>query len=105
MNTATLNNNKKNTNTRPNKTIQNKSEAHDDDITFIVKDIIMYKLGLDESQLIESANFQDDLGIDSLDMIELQMELEKKFDITIKDEEAERLRKVGDVIQFIKNKK
>jgi acyl carrier protein len=99
MNTTTLNN------TSPNKRIQNKSEAHDDDITFIVKDIIMYKLGLDESQLIESANFQDDLGIDSLDMIELQMELEKKFDITIKDEEAERLRKVGDVIQFIKNKK
>ncbi len=99
MNTTTLNN------TRPNTRIQKKSEAHDDDITFIVKDIIMYKLGLDESQLIESANFQDDLGIDSLDMIELQMELEKKFDITIKDEEAERLRKVGDVIQFIKNKK
>ncbi len=99
MNTTTLNN------TSPNKRIQNKSEPHDDDITFIVKDIIKYKLGLDESQLIESANFQDDLGIDSLDMIELQMELEKKFGITIKDEEAERLRKVGDVIQFIKNKK
>ena len=99
MNTTTLNN------TSPNKTIQNKAEAQDDDISFIVKDIIKYKLGLNESQLIESANFQDDLGIDSLDMIELQMELEKKFGITIKDEEAERLRKVGDVIQFIKNKK
>jgi acyl carrier protein len=81
------------------------SNKTDDDISFIVKDIMMYKLGLEESQLSESANIQDDLGIDSLDMIELQMEFEKRLDIRITDEEGEHLRTIKDIINFIKKKK
>jgi acyl carrier protein len=85
--------------------VMQKEISKDDDISFIVRDIITYKLGLDESQIINTANLHDDLGIDSLDIIELQMELEKKLDIKISDEEGEQLKTVGQIIHFIKNKK
>ena len=76
-----------------------------DDISSIIKDVMMYKLGLEESQINAEANLQDDLGIDSLDIVELQMELEKKFGIKISDEEAEKMTTVGSIICCIKNKK
>jgi acyl carrier protein len=74
------------------------------DVDFIVKDIIVYKLGLEEQQLTSKADLRDDLGIDSLDLIELQMEIEKKFGIKISEEESEKLYTVGNIIHFVKNK-
>jgi acyl carrier protein len=74
------------------------------DVDFIVKDIIVYKLGLEEHQLSEKVDLRDDLGIDSLDLIELQMEIEKKFCIKITEEESEKLSTVGNLIHLVKNK-
>jgi acyl carrier protein len=82
----------------------NDLNVEEDPVRFLVKDILMYKLGLEDYQLTESADLQDDLGIDSLDMIELQMEFEKKLNIHISDEEGEKLRTVGNIIHFLKNK-
>ena len=75
-----------------------------DDITFIVKDIMIYKLGLDGSQLTETAHLQEDLGIDSLDILELHMEVEKHFNIRIPDEEAEKINTVGKLMRCVRNK-
>ncbi len=87
------------------KTVQYDSAMTADDLAFVVKDIIQYKLGLEENQLHHKANFQDDLGIDSLDLIELRMEIEKKFGIAITDEDAEKLLTVGDIIDHVKGRK
>lgn len=70
-----------------------------------VKDIIVDKLGVEESEVTETASFTNDLGADSLDTVELIMELEKEFDLTIPDEEAEKIVTVGDAIAFIENAK
>lgn len=75
-----------------------------DDIEFIVKDIMMYKLGLERSQLVDSAHLQDDLGIDSLDILELQVEIEKQFNIKIPDEEAEKMNTVVKVLRYVERK-
>ena len=70
-----------------------------------VKAIIVDKLGVDESEVTETANFQNDLGADSLDTVELIMEVEKAFNITIPDEDAgEKIATVGDAINYIENK-
>lgn len=66
-----------------------------------VKSIIVDKLGVDENQVTESAAFTTDLGADSLDTVELIMEFEKEFDITIPDAEAEKISTVGDAISYI----
>ena len=66
-----------------------------------VKEIIVKKLGVDEAKVTETATITDDLGADSLDTVELIMELEKEFGITISDEEAMGLKKVKDVMDFI----
>ena len=68
-----------------------------------VKSIITDKLGVEESQVTPEASFTNDLGADSLDTVELIMELEKEFDLQIPDEEAEKIVTVGDAIAFIKN--
>lgn len=68
-----------------------------------VKNIIIDKLGVDEKEVTPEANFTNDLGADSLDTVELIMELEKEFDIQIPDEEAENIATVGDVVKFIEN--
>ena len=70
-----------------------------------VKSIITDKLGVEESQVVPEASFTNDLGADSLDTVELIMELEKEFDLTIPDEEAEKIVTVGDAIAFIENAK
>lgn len=66
-----------------------------------VKAIIVDKLGVDESEVKETASFTTDLGADSLDTVELIMEFEKEFGINIPDEEAEKIQTVGDAIAFI----
>ena len=71
------------------------------DVTTKVKAIIIDKLGVDESEVTGDANFTNDLGADSLDTVELIMELEKEFDIQIPDDEAEGIATVGDAISFV----
>ena len=68
-----------------------------------VKEIIVDQLGVDDKQVTTSASFIDDLGADSLDTVELVMALEEEFDIEIPDEEAEKIAKVQDAIDYIKN--
>jgi acyl carrier protein len=70
-----------------------------------VTSIITDKLGVEESQVVPEASFTNDLGADSLDTVELIMELEKEFDLSIPDEEAEKIVTVGDAIAFIENAK
>lgn len=70
-----------------------------------VVSIITDKLGVEESQVVPEASFTNDLGADSLDTVELIMELEKEFDLSIPDEEAEKIVTVGDAIAFIENAK
>ena len=74
------------------------------DIAAKVKSIIVEKLGADEADVVESANFANDLGADSLDTVELIMEFEKEFDLSIPDEEAENIVTVGDAISYLKEK-
>ena len=71
------------------------------DVTTKVKAIIVDKLGVDESEVTNDASFINDLGADSLDTVELIMELEKEFDIQIPDDEAESIATVGDAIKFV----
>ena len=71
------------------------------DITAKVKAIIVDKLGVDESEVTTEASFTNDLGADSLDTVELIMEFEKEFGISIPDEQAEKIGTVGDAIAHI----
>lgn len=66
-----------------------------------VKTIIHEKLGVEQSALVDTATFSDDLGLDSLDVLETFMALEKEFNIKISDEDAEKLKTVGSVIDYI----
>ena len=74
------------------------------DIAATVKSIIVEKLGVDESDVAPEASFTNDLGADSLDTVELIMEFEKDFDLTIPDEEAEQIATVGDAIDYLEEK-
>lgn len=69
-----------------------------------VKSIIVDKLGVDESDVTPDASFTNDLGADSLDTVELIMEFEKEFDLTIPDEEAEEIATVGNAIDYLEEK-
>ncbi|MBR4266271.1 MAG: acyl carrier protein [Bacteroidales bacterium] len=71
------------------------------DISSRVKAIIVDKLGVDESEVTEEASFTNDLGADSLDTVELIMQFEKEFTITIPDDQAEKIATVGDAIKYI----
>jgi acyl carrier protein len=66
-----------------------------------IKEVVADKLDADPSDVVEGASFVDDLGADSLDVVELIMGLEDEFDIEISDEEAEGIQTVGDAIRFI----
>ena len=70
-----------------------------------VKEIIVEQLGVDEGQVDDSASFVDDLGADSLDIVELVMAFEEAFDMDIPDEDAEKITTVKDAVDYIKNKK
>lgn len=67
-----------------------------------VKAIIVDKLGVEESQVTAEANFQADLNADSLDTVELIMDFEKEFNITIPDEDTQKISTVGDAIAYVK---
>lgn len=71
------------------------------DLASRVKSIIVDKLGVDESEVTPEASFTNDLGADSLDTVELIMEFEKEFEISIPDEEAEKIATVGAAIKYI----
>jgi len=66
-----------------------------------VRQIIVEQLGVEESEVTPSASFQDDLGADSLDIVELVMAFEEAFDIEIPDEEAEKIKTVKDAIDYV----
>ena len=66
-----------------------------------VSKIIVDKLGVDESEVTPEASFTNDLGADSLDTVELIMEFEKEFDISIPDEQAENIQTVGQAIKYL----
>lgn len=71
------------------------------DVESKVKEIIVNKLGVEETQVTRDASFINDLGADSLDTVELIMEFEKTFDVTIDDEEAEKIQTVGDAVDYL----
>ncbi|MBL7814043.1 MAG: acyl carrier protein [Saprospiraceae bacterium] len=68
-----------------------------------VESIIVDKLGVDAAEVTREASFTQDLGADSLDTVELIMEFEKEFNISIPDEAAEKIATVGDAIDYIEN--
>ncbi|MGM9755554.1 MAG: acyl carrier protein [Parabacteroides sp.] len=71
------------------------------EVTAIIKVIIIDKLSVEAEEVTYNTSFQNDLGADSLDVVELIMEFERVFDITIPDDEAERFTTVGDAIRYI----
>ena len=74
------------------------------DVEAKVKEIIIDKLGVEESQITPEASFTNDLGADSLDIVELVMGFESSFQISIPDEDAEKIATVGDAISYLKDK-
>ncbi len=66
-----------------------------------VRDVIVDQLNVDETEVTEEASFIDDLGADSLDIVELVMALEEQFGVSIPDEEAENIKTVGDAVTYI----
>ncbi|MCY4000307.1 MAG: acyl carrier protein [Bacteroidetes bacterium] len=69
-----------------------------------IKAIVVDKLGVAEESISPEASFTDDLGADSLDTVELIMEFEKEFDVSIPDEDAEKIATVGDAIEYLTEK-
>jgi len=70
-----------------------------------VKEIIVEQLGVSPEQVTDNASFVDDLRADSLDTVELVMALEEEFDLEIPDEDAEKIRTVGDTVMYIEQHK
>ncbi len=75
------------------------------DIATKVKELIVEKLCVEEKDVVPEASFTNDLGADSLDTVELIMDLEKEFQVTIPEEMSEDIKTVGDVIKFIEDQK
>lgn len=69
-----------------------------------VKSVVVDQLGVDEADVTMEASFVDDLGADSLDIVELIMGLETEFDLEIPDEDAEKISTVGDAVNYIKER-
>jgi len=74
------------------------------DIYAKLKEIVVEQLNVTPEQVTHEAKFQEDLGADSLDVVELIMKLEEEFDIQIPDEDAEKIVTVGDAVKYIENK-
>ncbi|MDD4690232.1 MAG: acyl carrier protein [Eubacteriales bacterium] len=68
-----------------------------------IRDFLIEQLGIDEDSITMESSFEDDLGADSLDLVELVMALEEEYDIEIADDEAEKIKTVGDAVNFIKS--
>ena len=66
--------------------------------------IIVEQLGATKEEIVPEASFTDDLGVDSLTMVELVMAMEETFDIEIPDEDAEKIQTIGDVVSYLKEK-
>ncbi|GGL44273.1 acyl carrier protein [Sporolactobacillus putidus] len=77
----------------------------EDDVLERVKKIVVDRLGVDEADVKPEASFKEDLDADSLDIVELVMELEDEFNLEISDEDAEKIQTVGDVITYIQSHK
>ena len=75
-----------------------------EEITARLREIVMDRLDVEESQIKPEASFVEDLGADSLDIVELIMGIEEEFDIEIPDEDAEKLTNVGEAMDYIKGK-
>ncbi len=76
-----------------------------DDLEAKIRSIIVDKLGVDDDSISNESSFTNDLGADSLDTVELIMEFEKEFDLTIPDEDAEKIATVGDAISYLTEQK
>ncbi|MFO8088429.1 MAG: acyl carrier protein [Desulfatiglandaceae bacterium] len=74
------------------------------DLAKKVKEVTADKLGIEEEKISEDSNFIEDLGADSLDTVELVMEMEEEFDIEIPDEDANELRTVKNVVEYLQDK-
>jgi acyl carrier protein len=74
------------------------------DILSKVKEIIVNELSVDEAQITQEARFIEDLGADSLDTVELIMKFEEEFEINIPEEDAEKMKTVGDAVDYLKSK-
>ena len=70
-----------------------------------LKGIIVDQLGVEAEKVIENASFINDLGADSLDIVELVMAMEEEFDLEIPDEDAEKIKTVGDAVNYLKSHK
>ncbi len=69
-----------------------------------IREIIVDQLDVEEDKVVAEASIQDDLGADSLDVVDLVMSIEESFDIEIPDEEVENIKTVGDIVKFIEAK-
>lgn len=87
--------------TKHNNTVSFNSISSDPYIEKKVKDIIVDKLGVHPNKIRPNASFINDLGADSLDIVELIMEFEKEFGISISEEESEKIRTVGDIVRYL----
>ncbi len=74
------------------------------DVAAQIKEAIVEKLGVEESKVTDNASFINDLGADSLDTVELIMELENRFSIQIPDEDQEKIQTVGDAVKYVQDK-
>jgi len=74
------------------------------DVAAQIKEAIVEKLGVEESKVTDNASFINDLGADSLDTVELIMELENRFNIQIPDEDQEKIQTVGDAVSYVQSK-
>ncbi len=75
------------------------------DVENKVKEIVCEQLGVSDEEVAPNASFIEDLGADSLDIVELVMALEEEYDLEISDEDAEKIRTVGDVVGYIESHK
>jgi acyl carrier protein len=91
------------TGNKPDNSFYSPFQMADASIEEKVKDIIVEQLGVSEDQVKSEAKFIEDLGADSLDTVELVMAFEEEFDITVPDEEAEKLTSVGEVVAYIES--